>query len=73
MGCEEYGIDILRVPEIPSHEHPTRMANATAFVKGVINQPHPVPEFSLTIGGNHVLAISSIQERMRILLDIENS
>lgn len=50
LGCEEYGIDILRVPEIRSHEHPTRMANAPAFVKGVINQLRPVPEFSSVIG-----------------------
>ena len=37
LGNEEYGIDILRVQEIRSYEQPTRMANAPAFVKGVIN------------------------------------
>ncbi|NDP38416.1 MAG: chemotaxis protein CheW [Rhodoferax sp.] len=37
LGSEEYGIDILRVQEIRSYEPPTRMANAPAFVKGVIN------------------------------------
>src|SRR5512133_2780943 len=37
LGTEEYGIDILRVQEIRSYEPPTRMANAPAFVKGVIN------------------------------------
>jgi purine-binding chemotaxis protein CheW len=37
LGNEEYGIDILRVQEIRSYEPPTRMANAPAFVKGVIN------------------------------------
>ncbi|NDP38419.1 MAG: chemotaxis protein CheW [Rhodoferax sp.] len=37
LGTEEYGIDILRVQEIRSYEEPTRMANAPAFVKGVIN------------------------------------
>ncbi len=37
LGQEEYGIDILRVQEIRSFEQPTRMANAPAFVKGVIN------------------------------------
>jgi purine-binding chemotaxis protein CheW len=37
LGTEEYGIDILRVQEIRSYEAPTRMANAPAFVKGVIN------------------------------------
>jgi len=37
LGDEEYGIDILRVQEIRSYEAPTRMANAPAFIKGVIN------------------------------------
>jgi purine-binding chemotaxis protein CheW len=37
LGSEEYGIDILRVQEIRSYEVPTRMANAPAFLKGVIN------------------------------------
>ncbi len=37
LGGEEYGIDILRVQEIRSYEEPTRMANAPAFIKGVIN------------------------------------
>ena len=37
LGAEEYGIDILRVQEIRSYEQPTRIANAPAFVKGVVN------------------------------------
>ena len=37
LGPEEYGIDILRVQEIRSYEEPTRIANAPAFVKGVVN------------------------------------
>jgi len=37
LGAEEYGIDILRVQEIRSHEPPTRIANAPAFLKGVVN------------------------------------
>ncbi|WP_128003730.1 chemotaxis protein CheW, partial [Piscinibacter defluvii] len=37
LGDEEYGIDILRVQEIRSYEQPTRIANAPAFVKGVVN------------------------------------
>ncbi len=37
LGDEEYGIDILRVQEIRSYEPPTRIANAPAFVKGVVN------------------------------------
>jgi purine-binding chemotaxis protein CheW len=37
LGGEEYGIDILRVQEIRSYEAPTRIANAPAFLKGVVN------------------------------------
>ena len=37
LGSEEYGIDILRVQEVRSYEEPTRIANAPAFVKGVVN------------------------------------
>lgn len=37
LGAEEYGIDILKVQEIRSYEAPTRIANAPAFIKGVIN------------------------------------
>lgn len=37
LGTEEYAIDILRVQEIRSYEEPTRMVNAPAFIKGVIN------------------------------------
>ena len=37
LGAEEYGIDILKVQEIRSYEQPTRIANAPAFVKGVVN------------------------------------
>jgi purine-binding chemotaxis protein CheW len=37
LGAEEYVIDILKVQEIRSYEPPTRIANAPAFVKGVVN------------------------------------
>jgi purine-binding chemotaxis protein CheW len=37
LGGEEYGIDILKVQEIRSYEPPTRIANAPAFIKGVVN------------------------------------
>jgi purine-binding chemotaxis protein CheW len=37
LGGEEYGIDILKVQEIRGYENPTRIANAPAFIKGVIN------------------------------------
>jgi purine-binding chemotaxis protein CheW len=37
LGAEEYGIDILKVQEIRGYEPPTRIANAPAFMKGVVN------------------------------------
>jgi len=37
LGEEEYGIDILRVKEIRGYDAVTRIANAPAFIKGVIN------------------------------------
>ncbi len=37
LGNEEYGIDILRVQEIRGYEPVTRIANAPAFIKGVVN------------------------------------
>jgi purine-binding chemotaxis protein CheW len=37
LGGEEYAIDILRVQEIRSYEAPTRIANAPAHVRGVVN------------------------------------
>jgi hypothetical protein len=36
-GCEEYGIDIVRVQEILGHEQPTRIAGALDCIKGVVN------------------------------------
>jgi purine-binding chemotaxis protein CheW len=37
MGDEEYGLDILKVQEIRGYEAVTRIANAPAYFKGVIN------------------------------------
>jgi purine-binding chemotaxis protein CheW len=37
LGPEEYAIDILKVQEIRGYEQPTSIANAPAFIKGVIN------------------------------------
>ena len=37
LGGEEYGMDILKVQEIRGYENPTRIANAPAFIKGVLN------------------------------------
>ncbi|CAG2154390.1 chemotaxis protein CheW [Cupriavidus plantarum] len=37
LGREEYGIDILKVQEIRGYESVTQIANAPAYLKGVIN------------------------------------
>jgi purine-binding chemotaxis protein CheW len=37
LGDEEYAIDILQVREIRAHEPVTRIAQAPAFMRGVIN------------------------------------
>ena len=37
LGTEEYGISILKVQEIRGYDAVTRIANAPAFLKGVIN------------------------------------
>jgi purine-binding chemotaxis protein CheW len=37
LGREEYAIDILKVQEIRGYESVTSIANAPAFIKGVIN------------------------------------
>ena len=37
LGGEEYAIDILKVQEIRRFEAVTRIANAPAFIKGVVN------------------------------------
>jgi purine-binding chemotaxis protein CheW len=37
LGNEEYGIDILKVQEIRGYDAVTAIANAPAFIKGVIN------------------------------------
>ncbi|MDB6060496.1 MAG: chemotaxis protein CheW [Verrucomicrobiaceae bacterium] len=37
LGAEEYGIDILCVQEIRGYDAVTKIANAPAFIKGVIN------------------------------------
>ena len=53
VGAEEYGMDILRVQEIRSYEKPTRIANAPAFVKGVVNLRGvivPVVDLRLRLG-----------------------
>jgi purine-binding chemotaxis protein CheW len=50
LGSESYGIDILKVQEIRGYEEPTRIANAPAFIRGVINlRGHIVPIVDLRV------------------------
>lgn len=37
LGEEHYGLDIMRVKEIRGYEAVTKIANAPAFIKGVLN------------------------------------
>ena len=37
LGGEEYGVDILKVQEIRSYDTVTRLPDAPAYIKGVIN------------------------------------
>ena len=37
LGRESYGIEILKVQEIRGYETPTAIANAPAFIKGVVD------------------------------------
>lgn len=56
LGDEEYGIDLLKVQEIRSYEAPTRIANAPAFVRGVLDLRGvimPVVDLRLTFGCRH--------------------
>ncbi|MEO6279304.1 chemotaxis protein CheW [Roseateles sp.] len=53
IGAEEYGIDILKVQEIRSYEAPTRIANAAAYIKGVVNLRGvivPIVDLRLNLG-----------------------
>jgi purine-binding chemotaxis protein CheW len=53
LGAEEYAIDILRVQEIRGYEPPTRIADAPARVKGVVNlrgEIVPIVDLRLHLG-----------------------
>lgn len=53
LGDAEYGIDILKVQEIRGYESATPIANAPAFIKGVINlRGNIVPIIDLRIKFN---------------------
>ncbi len=125
LGCEEYGIDILKVQEIRGYDAVTRIANTPEFIKGVINlrgtivpiidlrikfglgdpsydeftvviilnvaarvvgvvvdsvsdvltladaQIRAAPDFSAALDTRYVTGLGAIDERMLILVDIE--
>lgn len=124
LGPEEYAIDILKVQEIRGYEKPTTIANAPAFIKGVINlrgtivpvvdlrikfqvgkaeytpftvviilniaervvgivvdgvsdvtslrpdQIRPAPEFAATVDTRYIQGLTTLDERMLIVVDI---
>jgi purine-binding chemotaxis protein CheW len=73
LGAEEYAIDILQVREIRAYDKVTRIANAPAYVKGVINLRGviiPIVDLRLRFGfgeledsATRVAIILSIDER----------
>ena len=75
LGAEEYGIDILRVQEIRSFEPPTRIANAPAFLKGVVNLRGvivPIVDLRLKLGCdsaeyNHFTVVIVLNVRGRVV------
>lgn len=75
LGQEEYGIDILRVQEIRSYEPPTRIANAPAFLRGVINLRGvivPIVDLRLKLGCdsaelNHFTVVIVLNLRGRVV------
>jgi purine-binding chemotaxis protein CheW len=75
LGAEEYGIDILRVQEIRSYEQPTRIANAPAFLKGVVNLRGvivPIVDLRLKLGCdnaeyNHFTVVIVLNLRGRVV------
>jgi purine-binding chemotaxis protein CheW len=125
LGDEEYGVDILKVQEIRGYEQPTAIANAPAFIKGVVNlrgtivpivdmrikfdlgcaeynqftvviilnvaqrivgmvvdgvsdvitlaadQMRAAPDFSSTFDTNYITGLGTVDDRMLILIDIE--
>ncbi len=74
LGGEEYGIDILRVQEIRSYEASMRIANAPAFIKGVVNLRGvivPIVDLRLKLGcesaeynGSTVVIVLNVRGRV---------
>jgi purine-binding chemotaxis protein CheW len=126
LGAEEYGVNIFKVQEIRGYEKPTAIANAPAYIKGVVNlrgtivpivdmrikfnlgeetydqftvviilnvvdrvvgmvvdgvsdvisleaeQMRPAPEFSSSFDTRYITGLGTIEDRMLILIDIDN-
>lgn len=65
LGQEEYGVDILKVQEIRGHDPVTRIANAPAFIEGVVNLRGiivPIVDLRLRFG------IAASRERPRVVV-----
>lgn len=83
LGSEACGIDILRIPEICTHEATALIAHAPGFIKGVVvdlvsgvlklkpEQIHAAPEMNTAMDTGDITGITSVAERMRILKGIE--
>jgi purine-binding chemotaxis protein CheW len=70
LGGEEYGIDILKVQEIRGYESVTQIANAPAYLKGVINlRGLIVPIVDLRIKFDHE-KVSYDQYTVVIIVDL---
>jgi len=75
LGAEEYGMAILKVQEIRSYEPPTRIANAPAFLKGVVNLRGvivPIVDLRLKLGCdtaeyNHFTVVIVLNVRGRVV------
>ncbi|AOY95302.1 chemotaxis protein CheW [Cupriavidus sp. USMAA2-4] len=72
LGREEYGVDILKVQEIRGYETVTQIANAPAYLKGVINlRGIIVPIIDLRIKFSQA-AVSYDQYTVVIIVDLHD-
>ena len=58
LGQEEYGLDLLQVQELREYEKVTQIANAPAFLKGVVNLRGiivPIMDMRIKLGFDNVI------------------
>lgn len=58
LGEEEYGLDLLQVQELREYEKVTQIANAPAFLKGVVNLRGiivPIMDMRIKLGFDNVI------------------